>query len=346
MPGGPTDASHAVQLRKRSFELQLKNTFRLSRGATDSRTNLFVELQHDGLVGLGEAAPLARYQQDWRSASAAVDEMAAQLGNLNAYREAVPRVAVAGQPAAQAALDMAVWDLAGKRLGAPVWRLLGLDLDLLPPTSFTIGIEEDTEELVRRVEEAAGFDVLKVKLGGDNDRRALETIRSLTDVPLRIDANEGWTIEEAGANLEWLSELGVELIEQPLPAADLEGHRQLKAVSPIPLFADESIATAADIPRIAASFDGINIKLMKCGGLGEALKMIATSRAHGLQVMLGCMVESSIAISAAAHISPLVDFADLDGALLVANDPYVGAGLVEGRIHPPDTPGLGVRIRE
>lgn len=330
-----------ITVRCRQIELQLRHTFRLSRGASDSRRNVIVELEQDGLVGCGEAAPIARYDQDWKSATVAIEQMAKRLEGLGAYQDAVPRVAVTGQSAAQAALDMAVWDLAGKRLGAPIWRLLGLDRERAPATSFTIGLD-DPETMIAKTREAAGFRSLKIKLGGPDDRAALEAVRSVTDVPLRIDANEGWNLREARANLEWLAQLGVELVEQPLPADDLAGYRELRRNSPVPIFADESVAVAADIPRIADSFDGINIKLMKCGGLAEALRMIATARAHGLKIMLGCMIESSVATTAAAQISPLVDFADLDGSLLVSNDPFVGAQLENGCLRPPDGPGLGV----
>jgi len=336
-----------ITVRSRRVDLELRHTFRLARGASDSRQNLLLELEHDGLVGLGEAAPIARYGQDWKSAAAAVDQMATRLGQLSqlsqleAYRNAVPSVAVKGQPAAQAALDMAVWDLAGKRLGAPIWRLLGLDRDRVPATSFTLGLD-DPETMVSKTREVSGFRSLKVKLGGPDDRAAIEAVRSVTDLPLRIDANEGWTLKQARANIEWLARLGVELVEQPLPAEDLAGHQELRRSSPVPIFADESVSVAADIPRLAESFDGINIKLMKCGGLGEALRMIATARAHGLKIMLGCMVESSLAITAAAQLSPLVDYADLDGCFLVSNDPFLGARLEDGCLRPPDGPGLGV----
>ena len=166
--------------------------------------------------------------------------------------------------------------------------------------------------------------MLKIKLGSDEDRQILEAVRGVTDRPLRVDANEGWTLEGAQARLEWLESMGVELVEQPLPAGQIEEMRELRRLSPLPLFADESVHRAADIPRLAGAFDGINIKLMKCGGLAEARRMIAVARAHGMQVMLGCMVESSLAITAAAHLSPLVDHADLDGNLLIKDDPFVG----------------------
>ena len=336
-------------LRHRTVELHLRHTFRLARGATDSRRNVIVELEHGGLVGLGEAAPIARYAQDADSAVRAVEAMAGRLGDPRAFASAAARAAteagVEDQPAALAALDMALYDLAGKRLGAPLYELLGLDPRRTPVTSFTIGM--DTPEIVaEKVRAASDFEVLKVKMGGDDDRAVLEAVRDTTDLPLRVDANEGWTLDGALARLEWLERLGVELVEQPLPADQLTEMRKLKRVSPLPLFADESLHTAADIPRLADAFDGINVKLMKCGGLGEALRMIAAARAHGMKIMLGCMIESSLAITAAAHLSPLVDVADLDGNhLLIEDDPFTGATIERGRLVLPDGPGLGVRTR-
>ncbi len=329
-----------ITLRHRQVELHLRHTFRLARGATDSRRNLIVELEHDGLVGLGEAAPIARYDQDADSAARAVETMVPRLDDPRAF-SAVAEAAVPGQPAAAAAVDMALRDLAGKRLGAPLYELLGIDPRRAPVTSFTIGM--DTPEIVaEKVREASGFEVLKVKMGSDDDRRVLEAVRDVTDRPLRIDANEGWTLDDALSRLEWLEGMGVELVEQPLPADQLDEMRELKRRSPLPLYADESLHVAADIPRLAGAFDGINIKLMKCGGLGEALRMIAVARAHGLKIMLGCMVESSLAITAAAHLAPLVDHADLDGNLLVVDDPFAGATVERGRLVLPDGPGLGV----
>ncbi len=332
-----------IKLCHRQVELHLRHTFRLARGATDSRRNLIVELEHDGLVGLGEAAPIARYDQDADSAARAVLTMVPRLGDPRVF-ESVAEAAVDGQPAAAAAVDMALRDLAGKRLGAPLYELLGIDPRHTPVTSFTIGM--DTPEIVaEKVREASGFEVLKVKMGGGDDRAVLEAVRDVTDRPLRVDANEGWRLDDALERLEWLERMGVELVEQPLPAGQLDEMRELRRHSPLPLFADESLHVAADIPRLAGAFDGINIKLMKCGGLGEALRMIATARAHGMQIMLGCMVETSLAITAAAHIAPLVDHADLDGNLLVVDDPYAGATIESGRLVLPDGPGLGVRPR-
>jgi L-alanine-DL-glutamate epimerase-like enolase superfamily enzyme len=266
------------------------------------------------------------------------------MGNVRAFDEAAARVAVKGEPAAEAAIDMALRDLAAQRLGVPLYELLGIDPSTMPVTSFTIGM--DTPEIVeQKVREAEAFAVLKVKMGSEDDAVVLETVRRLTDRPIRIDANEGWTLEDALGRLEWLQEMGVEYVEQPLPADQLDEMRELKKISPLPLFADESVGRAEDIPKLAEGFDGINIKLMKCGGLGEALRMIHVARAHGMKVMLGCMVESSLAITAAAHIAPLVDHADLDGNLLITNDPWIGAELHDGRLVLPSEPGLGVKER-
>lgn len=331
-----------IELRHRRQELNLRHTFRLARGASDKRDNLIIELEHQGLTGLGEAAPIARYGQDWKSAAAAAEVMVDRLDHPRGFYDATNRVAVPGQPAAEAAVDMALRDLVGKRLEIPLYELLGIDPAATPPTSYTIGM--DTPEVVaKKVEEASDFEILKIKMGSDDDRQILETVRDMTDRPLRVDANEGWTLEGAAERLEWLESMGVELVEQPLPEGELEAMVELRRLSPLPLIADESVHRATDIPQLARGFDGINIKLMKCGGIGEALRMIAAARAHNMQIMLGCMVETSLAITAAAHLSPLVDFADLDGNLLVDNDPFIGATVEDGRLVLPAEPGLGVR---
>ncbi|MEM7586285.1 MAG: dipeptide epimerase [Acidobacteriota bacterium] len=333
-----------IHLRYRTINLELKHTFRLSRGATDSRQNLIIELEHDGLVGLGEAAPISRYDQDCASAADAVATMVRGIEDPKAFELAARSVAIDGQPAAEAAVDMALRDLAGKRFGVPLYELMGIPPQPAPPTSFTLGMDRP-DAMTRRVEEAEAFPVLKVKMGSDDDRPMLEAVRRVTRKPIRIDANEGWTLDDAITRLEWLQQMGVELVEQPLPADQLDQTRELRHASPLPLIADESVGTSADIPRLAGVFDGINIKLMKCGGIGEALRMIAVARAHGLKVMLGCMIESSLSITAAAHLAPLVDYLDLDGHLLIKQDPFVGALFEQGRLSLPEGPGLGVAGR-
>lgn len=334
----------ALAVVTRPMELRLRHTFRIARGASDSRLNVLVEIEQDGRLGRGEAAPILRYGEDQASATAAVQAMAPRLGDARHFASAAREAAVAGQAAAEAAVDIALHDLAAQRCGVPLYEMLGLDPARVPATSFTIGIDSP-EVVAEKVREASSYEVLKIKLGGPNDREMLAAVRDTTRQRLRVDANEGWTPETALERLEWLAGLGVEYVEQPLPAAMLAETRELRKRSPLPFYADESIHRAADIPKLAGAFDGINIKLMKCGGLAEALRMIAVARAHGMGVMLGCMIESSVAITAAAHISALVDHADLDGALLLAEDPFVGAVLKDGRVVPPDVPGLGVRPR-
>ncbi|MDX2000693.1 MAG: dipeptide epimerase [Thermoanaerobaculia bacterium] len=330
-----------MKVATRLFELHLKHAFRLSRGVSESRRNLLVEIADGGFVGRGEAAPIARYGQDVESSARAVAVMAERLGDPRFYHDAAQRAAVPGESAAEAAVDLALHDLLGQRLGVPLYELWGLDPGTTPPTSFTIGLDTP-ERVVEKVAEAGDFEILKIKLGSPRDREILEAVRAVTTQTLRVDANEGWSFDEALANLEWLAALGVEMVEQPLPAAELEASRELRKHSPLPIWADESVHRPADLPRIAEAFDGINLKLMKCGGLGPARELIATARAHGLGVMLGCMIESSIGITAAAHLSPLVDAADLDGNLLVTDDPFVGVRVVGGRLKLPDGPGLGV----
>jgi L-Ala-D/L-Glu epimerase / N-acetyl-D-glutamate racemase len=333
-----------MRVRHRPLDLKLRHTFRIARGAADARRNLLVEVEEDGHTGRGEAAPIRRYHEDPDSAGAALDVMAGRLTDTKPFAQAASRAAVEGQRSAEAAVDMALHDLVGLRLGVPLYELLGLDPRAASETSFTIGLAEP-EVVVQKVREASAYPILKVKMGSDDDREVLTAVRDTTMSRIRVDANEGWTPQEALDRLEWLAGLGVELVEQPLPADRIEDTRELRRRSPLPFYADESVHRARDIPRLAGAFDGINIKLMKCGGLAEALRMIAVARALGMKVMLGCMIESSLSITAAAHLSPLVDTADLDGNLLIENDPFVGATVEAGRLVLPDGPGLGIRER-
>jgi L-alanine-DL-glutamate epimerase-like enolase superfamily enzyme len=334
----------SLSVKHRTLDLRLRHVFRIARGGSATRTNVVVEVEEDGRIGRGEAAPILRYGQNAETAGKAIDAMAERIGDTRFYAVAAARAAVKGEAAAEAAFDMALHDLAAQRLGVPLYEMLGLDPGATPQTSFTIGL--DTPDIVvQKVREASDYPILKVKMGSDDDRAVLTAVRDTTDRPIRVDANEGWSPAEALSRLEWLQSLGVELVEQPLPAAMIAETRELRRHSPLPFYADESVHRAADIPPLAGAFDGINIKLMKCGGLGEALRMIAVARAHGMKVMLGCMIESSISITAAAHLSPLVDIADLDGNLLLDHDPYVGARVVGGKLVLPDSPGLGVTPR-
>jgi L-alanine-DL-glutamate epimerase-like enolase superfamily enzyme len=234
-------------------------------------------------------------------------------------------------------------DWIGQKLGVPLYRHFGLDPGDAPVTTFSIGI--DTPETTRqKVREAEAFPVLKIKVGLDTDEATIEAVRSVTKKPLRVDANEGWKDrEEAVRKINWLESQGVEFVEQPMPAAMIDDIRWVRGRVHIPIIADEACMHPADIPKLATAYDGVNIKLMKCGGMLEAFRMIEIAKSLGLKTMLGCMIESSIGVTAAAHLSPLVDYADLDGNLLIANDPYSGVKVVNGKLILPDRPGLGLK---
>jgi L-Ala-D/L-Glu epimerase / N-acetyl-D-glutamate racemase len=328
--------------------LRTRHPFVIARGGDDDYRVVWVRLtDEDGVEGWGEADPSRYYGETADTVLAVLQRLAPQLPRdpfdleeaEARFARAVPR-----NGAARAALSAALHDLAGKRVGQPVWRLWGLDPARAPRSSFTIGL--DTPERMRqKVAEASGYPILKIKLGTDRDEQILRTIRDATDKPIRVDANAGWTRERAIEMLPVLKEYGVEFLEQPLPPEDIEGTAAVRRRGVLPVVVDESCIVAGDIPRLAGAVDGINIKLAKCGSLREALRMIATARAHGMLVMVGCMIESSLGITAAAHFTPLVDAADLDGAALTVNDPFVGATIEGGQIRLPSEPGLGVRRR-
>ncbi len=328
--------------------LDLKHTFRIARSSDEFRESVIVRLEEDGREGFGEAAPSPRYDQSAGSVERALASFGDEIEGSAARIEDVLAAAGArlgGEMAARAAVDIALHDLLGKRLGAPLYEVLGLDPSKAAVTSYTIGI--DTPEIIEaKIHEAEDFPVLKIKMGLENDREILETVRRVTKRPIRVDANEGWTRDEALEKIGWLEKENVEFVEQPLPAARLEETRWLAERVSMPLFADESVHVASDIPRLAGAFHGINIKLMKCGGMREALRMIHVARACGMKIMLGCMIESSVGITAAAQLSPLVDYADLDGNILIRNDPASGAAVDHGKLVLPGGPGLGVALRD
>jgi L-alanine-DL-glutamate epimerase-like enolase superfamily enzyme len=327
------------------LNLSLRHPFGISRGVATTSHNAVLRVEDQGIEGLGEAAPARHYGETQASVERALAIMTQALPDDLTYLEPLLRsgdTAIGRSGAAKAALDLALHDLVAKRLGLPVHQLLGLPAPEGKMTSFTIGL--DSPEVVRRkVLEAREYPILKVKVGVPGDLELVALVRELSDAQLRVDANAGWSFAEARRKIPRLVDLGVELIEQPLPPSHLEGIRTLRDSCPVPIFADESVERAEDIPRIAGCVDGINIKLMKCGGLREAMRMIAVARAHHLQIMLGCMVESSLAITAAAHLASLVDYLDLDGHLLVSNDPFVGVGVDRGVMCLPEGIGLGVR---
>ena len=330
--------------------LRTKNPFVIARGGeSEYRVVRITVTAPDGSSGWGEAAPSKFYGETADTVVQVLPMLAAAIEgadgwSLEAMEHALAR-AIRFNGAARAGVSAALHDLVGKRLGVPLYRLWGLDPSASPPTSFTIGIAPDENTLRQRVADAAEYPVLKLKLGSNWDERIVRLVRELVpDKVLRVDANAGWTPKSTLRIMPLLQELGVEFVEQPLPPGDLDGLRFVRERSALPIIADESCLVSGDIPKLAGVVDGINIKLAKCGGLREALRMIATARAHDMLVMAGCMIESSLGITAAAHFAPLLDCADLDGAALVSNDPHVGATIDGGVITLPSEPGLGVRL--
>ena len=333
----------------RSMRLDLVNTWTTVMSSSEYRETLAVTVASGGITGIGEGAPIVRYNE---SAAAGI-QIIGRLQPLFAgadpsqYAKLLDQVfaKVDGAWATKAAIDIALHDWAAKRLGVPLWKMWGLDRNDAPLTTFSIGI--DTAEVIRRkVREAAAYPVLKIKVGLTNDEEVMEAVRAETKKPLRVDANEGWkSIDEAIRKIKWLEKQGVELIEQPLPAAMLTETGEIRKRVEMPIFADESCLHPEDLPRIAPYFDGVNIKVDKAGGLRQAMRMIEMARALNLKVMVGCMVSSSLAITAAAQLSPLIDFADLDGNLLIRNDPYDGVRVVNGKLVLPSRPGVGVIAR-
>jgi L-Ala-D/L-Glu epimerase / N-acetyl-D-glutamate racemase len=327
-----------VELSARTVTLRLAETFTISRGSEDEAEVVQVEIRHGPETGLGEAAPIERYDESASSALAWLDGV--ELGDdpfaLDEIEDAFPP----GEQAARCAVDAALHDLQGKLLGQPVYRLLGLRRHG-PPTSWTIWLG-DPDDMARRAEKVAprGFRRLKLKLGGRDglDAERVRAVRAVTDVPLQCDVNEAWSIDEA---LDYLPQLDLQYCEQPLPAGD-PGGPELKRRSPVPLYVDEDCHTLADVAACAERAHGINIKLAKSGGIREAVRMAHAARALGLGVMLGCMVESGLGIAAGAHIASLMDHVDLDGNLLLAQDPRPGVAFVDGVQLPADAPGLGV----
>jgi L-alanine-DL-glutamate epimerase-like enolase superfamily enzyme len=343
----PGAAGASPVLERRRVDLTLRRVWRIARGASVAKTNVLVRLAGGGPAGIGEAAPGARYGESPDTVLRALDRIEPLLdGPPEAIDATLDRIeaALPGDPAARAAVDIALHDRLGRARGAPLHRLFGADPGRMPPTSLSIGIDTPAAMAERAREAAAsGFRVLKVKVSGDDARDIIAAVRAATERPLMVDANEAWTDpERAAATLRWMEGRGVLLVEQPLPAADREGARALKRRAAIPLFADEAALAASDLDGLREAYDGVNVKVQKAGGLRAARRMIARARALGLGVMIGCMIETSIGITAAAHLAPLADHVDLDGNLLLAEDPFRGAVVRDGRLVLPETPGLGV----
>lgn len=342
------------RVRSYRYILDLIDPFGISRA---TRTNAeIVLLEIDG--GWGEAAPVPFYKEDTDTVLASLERIdQLDFADLDLIEDAMQKVAVdwggikgaRSDQSAKAAFDLALHDRLGRKLGMPLWKLFGKAPVREMVTSFTIGIDTP-DVMLRKVDKARNYAILKIKLGRnfEQDLTVMREIRqAVGDKVLRVDANCGWNLEQARHAIPVLADLGVEYVEQPLAKGSLEELRFLRRESPLPIFADEDVMLAADMPQLAGAVDGINIKLMKSGGLVEARRMIAVARTFDMQIMLGCMIESSVAITAAAHLAPFADQLDLDGNLLVSNDPFEGATCdASGQIKLPEEPGLGVRLRE
>ena len=323
-------------------DLQLQHPFKIARRATDAYRQV-ISVEIDG--GVGETAPARFYGETVETVQVALEAIAPELpDNLDAIHDVMATVdaTLGGNYAAKSAIDMALHDRLGKKLGVPLYQLWGLNPHKTPYTSFTIGLDEP-EVMAEKTRQAEMYPILKVKLGTPRDIEIIQALRDVTDKPIYVDANTAWTPKEAIRKIHELAQYGVELIEQPTKPDDLDGLKFVRENSELPIIADESVKRTSDIPALAECVDGINIKLVKCGGLLEAHRMINVARAHGLQIMIGCMIESSLGITAAAHLTPLVDYADLDGHLLIANDPYTGITLDKGKLILPKNPGIGVK---
>ena len=344
---GCNTATGGNKLEYKIKQLKLVHTWTIARNSSDVKNNVFVKYEKDGVFGIGEAAPNIRYNETPESTMATIEKAQPLFNKFDPWNfvDLGYEILNVGeeQTAAKCAMDIALMDWVTKKLGVPLYKYLGLDKTKTPKTSFSIGI--DTPEIMQqKIQEAEKYPILKIKVGKENDEEIMKAVRDVTDKTLRVDANEGWkTKEEALDKIKWLEKMNVEFIEQPMPSHMLEETRWLRDRVNIPIVADEAVKSAADIPKLAEAYDGINIKLMKSGGLQEAMRMIWMARSLGMKIMLGCMIESSCAITAASHISPLVDWADLDGNLLIASDPFKGATVENGKMILPENPGLGLQ---
>ncbi|HVJ08927.1 MAG TPA: dipeptide epimerase [Acidisarcina sp.] len=327
--------------------LNLRHTWTTTMSSSEYRDTVQLALTRDGITGYGEGAPIVRYKEYPETAKQAIDANLSKIavGDPFQYRKMLAGVREAlgeHQHAALAAVDLAVFDWLGKKLDVPLYRLFGIDPADAPVTDFSIGI--DTPEITRqKTREAAEFAILKVKVGLKTDEETISAVRSVTSKPLRVDANEGWTDkEEAIRKINWLESQGVQLVEQPMPAHMIEETRYLRSKVHLPIIADEACTDVSMIPHLVDAYDGINVKLDKSGGILEALRWIEVARAAKMKVMIGCMVSSSCTVTAAAHLAALADYVDLDGNLLIANDPWQGVRVEKGRLLLPSRSGLGL----
>lgn len=333
-------------LEYKTKDLKLTYTWTIARGSSDVKHNVFVKVTQNGVTGIGEAAPNIRYNETAESTIDVIEKARPIIENNDLWNFVelgyTIREICKEQTAAKCAIDIALMDWMTKSLGVPLYKYFGLNKTKTPITSYSIGIDT-TDIMQKKIQEAEDYPILKIKLGLGNDEEIMRAVRDVTNKIVRVDANEGWKDKhEALEKTNWLEKNGVEFVEQPMPADMIDETRWLRDRVNIPVIADEAVKGAADIPELATAYDGINIKLMKSGGVQEAMRMIWMARSLGMKIMIGCMVESSCAIAAGAHISPLVDYADLDGNLLIANDPFKSVGVEKGRMILSDAPGLGL----
>lgn len=338
-----------MKLSWHPLTLDLRTTFRIAHGASNQRHNMLVILEHEGLTGLGEAAAVPYYGESPQSILQYLADLSVSDANpkewhdpfmIGRYLQLLP----SGSRAARTAIDVALHDLVGKILEQPVYRLLGLDPTITPETSYTIAI--DTPEIMAERAVESDWPVLKIKLGSQDDLARVAAIRKATSARLRVDANAGWDRQQAAYLIPRLAQYDLEFVEQPLAANDVEGFRWLRTQKlGVPLFADESAMNTREIAALAGAVDGVVVKLMKSCGLRESLAAIHTARALDMQIMLSCMVESSLGVTAASHLAPLCDYADLDGPLLIRNDPFQGIKYDRAKLVLPDLPGIGIQPR-
>ena len=337
-----------LKLKFRPYDLQLKHVFTIANSSRTTTPVMLTEIEYDGIIGYGEASMPPYLGESHQTATEFLNKV-----DLSAFRdpfelediiEYVDSLAI-GNHAAKASVDIALHDLVGKILQKPWHKLWGLNPDKTPNTSFTIGM--DTAEVVKtKVEEAGVYKILKVKLGRDNDKEMIRTIRSVTNKPICVDVNQGWKDRKMALEMiQWLAEHGVVFIEQPMSKLAVEDMAWLTEHSPLPIIADEAVQTVSDLMAVNKVYSGINIKLMKCGGMRNAYKMATMAKVLGMKVMIGCMTETSCAVSAAAQLSPMADWADLDGNLLISNDLYEGVQVIDGKVSLSGSPGIGIKLK-
>lgn len=335
-----------MQLSFRPYELQLRHAFNLARSQRTTTPGVQVQITLDGITGYGEASMPPYLGENVESVTTFLSKLDLaqfkdpfRLEDIHEYMESV----APNNRAAKASVDIALHDLTGKIMGQPWYKIWGLNPDRTPNTSFTISYDADPAEMQRKIEETSPYKVVKVKMGLDHDKEIVEALRRHTDVPICVDANQGWNDREKALEMcHWLAERNCMFVEQPMDKASIDDTAWLRERSPLPIIADEFLQRLPDVSRAAGAYDGINIKLMKSTGMHEAYQMATLARAMGMKVMLGCMTETSCAISAAAQLSPMVDWADLDGNLLIENDIFDGLKIVDGKVTLPDRPGIGV----